>query len=139
MEKISDVFRGLILAINAFPDLPEEVVDQGGIQIGETNGRATSMSISGWIRDDETEEFVCSKKQYKFYIRIIFQKATQTNEEKLNCFDIMESLRDWIESNPSPILSIGNIDTVEQPRMDSKNSNGLDIFSMAFVFNWSPQ
>ena len=120
-------FETLIDIINSFPEMPEEIITNGGVQISETDGRKESLAIAQV--GSQISEYLCGDKLVDLEYKIIYQKATQTNEEKLECLRFMGELFDWI-MNSSTLVRPKN-----SPQLFNKNNNGLDRFEMS-MYCW---
>lgn len=116
LESIVDI-------INSFTEMPDEIIAEGGVQISETDGRKESLAIAQV--GSTISEYLCGEKNTEFEYKIIYQKATQTNEEKIQCLKFMDELLDWIISLSSTIKPKNS------PQLYDKNNNGLDRFEMS--------
>lgn len=125
----SDIYKATSLILdlcNSFPYLPSEVVNSGGVQIGETEGRSTRMSI--YVDNDANNNTVtlCSTLSKKFTVDIYYQIAAQNNEEKLNALDLLSNMANWLINSNGGILTTAKV--VHDARLTRKSMNGLDVF-----------
>lgn len=121
-----DIYDNLITCINSYPSLPSGIP----IQICDTDGRKTCISVNVSIRDHEP--YLCGSANITCEARIFFQKAMQTNKEKTDCLDLMFGLLHYMYNN----LPLGENSCIinEYPEFRTKNNNGLDVCRMSIIF-----
>lgn len=91
---LSNIIYNTIQVINNFPNMPQDITDNGGIEIGASNSRKTSLSFKPI--GSNFERTICSNWTFYYKFDLIYQCACSNNEDRLNEIDFLSSLTHWL-------------------------------------------
>lgn len=128
-SKIYSVTSAVLKICNDFPDLPEEIVNNGGVQLGETDGRNSRISLYVTANLSNSTRVVCGYTYATYDIDLYYQIAAQNNEEKLNALNLLENLVLWLNRKAME-EEVGRIEAANVSRMTRKSMNGLNVFEV---------
>lgn len=125
-----DVYIELKELITKYKYLPEGTI----VNIGETESRKSSISIV-LTMNNRTKEDICGNILWIYNCKIIYQIEAQTDSRKLKVFEFLENLYNYLHNYLEEVKNseITCIRSLNAPKLNAKNINGLDIFSMEFI------
>lgn len=138
---LSNIIYNILQTINNFPNMPKEIIDNGGIEIGASNSRKTSLSFKPI--STKFERTICANWTFYYKFDLIYQCACINNEDRLNAIDFLSSLTHWLVGNYKindisvhdflPVqFSNGSLDRFiieNDVTILSRDLNGIELFS----------
>lgn len=86
--------------INQFPELPPQV-QEDGVFFEQLKPREIGLCLSTVPSNSvKIKEYVCGKYIGRYTFKLIFQKMSVSNTQRINAQDILEKISNWLEKNP---------------------------------------
>lgn len=140
------IYLELLKLMNLYPKMPPEIRSRGGVEIGETDGRKTSMSLLCNLVLDKSITYICGDKMLYFEAQIMYQNAGTMNDDKLASINLISNMGLWL-SGKEILDNFGNqkkikfpveiengtinlIEILEDASLMQRNENGINIYSM---------
>ena len=91
---LGKIIYNTIQIINQFPNMPTEIIENGGIEIGASDSRKTSLSFKPI--SSSFNHNICGGWTLHYKYDLIYQCASLTNDDRLNAIDFLSSLTHWL-------------------------------------------
>jgi hypothetical protein len=97
---IASIEKTLLKLINSFPELPAQVV-KDGVFFQNLKPQNISLGFSTIPRDSVVDEtWICGSYFGFYHFRLILQKMSVTNDERIDAQDILGLLSAWLSKVP---------------------------------------
>ena len=140
-SRLGEILYYTIQIVNQFPYMPQELLANGGLEIGISNSRKTSLSLKP--TDSAFHSTICRSWNFYYGFDLIYQCACITNDDRLNAIDFLSSLTHWLVGNSTynsihvkkllPITFNGGLlDRFifnNDATLLSREANGIELFS----------
>lgn len=140
-SRLGEILYYTIQIVNQFPYMPQELLANGGLEIGISNSRKTSLSLKP--KDSAFVYTICNSWNFYYTFDLIYQCACITNDDRLNAIDFLSALTHWLVGNSTynsinvkKLLPItfngGSLDRFafdNDATLFSREANGIELFS----------
>lgn len=140
-SRLGEILYYTTQIVNQFPNMPQELLENGGLEIGTSNSRKTSLSLKP--KNSSFNSNICCSWTFYYDFDLIYQCACITNEDRLNAIDFLSSLTHWLVGdstynsiNVKKLLPItfngGSLDRFildNDATLFSREANGIELFN----------
>lgn len=119
VAELEDIQKTMITLINSFPELPEQV-RQNGIMFEQLKPRSICMCMSTISNPIRLNTYICGSYTAKYPFKLFLQTMSTSDKQRIDSQAILSKIGEWLEGR-TIVSSDGNLYRMEDfPKMSDK-------------------